>query len=62
MTNAFRHFTDLSILTPKTAHAIIDYAAILKKIFKAGQNSKTFVDKTLAMIFEKPIHMHSHFI
>ncbi len=45
MTNVLRHFTDLSILTPKTAHAIIDYAATLKKIFKAEQNSKTFVDK-----------------
>ncbi|WP_317992624.1 ornithine carbamoyltransferase [Bartonella gliris] len=54
MTNALRHFTDLSILTPSTARTLIDYAKTLKKTFKAGKNSKPFVGKTLAMIFEKP--------
>nr|WP_273759740.1 ornithine carbamoyltransferase [Bartonella sp. ML70XJBT.G] len=54
MTNALRHFTDLSALTPQIARALIDYAKKLKASFKAGKSSKPFVDKTLAMIFEKP--------
>ncbi|WP_375683445.1 ornithine carbamoyltransferase [Bartonella sp. AP3QHHD] len=54
MTNALRHFTDLSILTPAIARALIDYAKILKASFKAGKDSKPFIGKTLAMIFEKP--------
>ncbi|WP_419196337.1 ornithine carbamoyltransferase [Bartonella grahamii] len=54
MTNALRHFTDLSILTPAIARALIDYAKILKASFKAGKVSKPFMGKTLAMIFEKP--------
>ncbi|WP_455482063.1 ornithine carbamoyltransferase [Bartonella sp. B35(2025)] len=54
MTNSLRHFTDLSILTPYMARIIIDYAKTLKATFKAGKNSKPFVGKTLAMIFEKP--------
>ncbi|WP_375684790.1 ornithine carbamoyltransferase [Bartonella sp. AP1QHHD] len=54
MTNALRHFTDLSILTPSIARALIDYAKILKASFKAGKGSKPFIGKTLAMIFEKP--------
>ncbi|WP_175868430.1 ornithine carbamoyltransferase [Bartonella gabonensis] len=54
MINALRHFTDLSILTPAIARALIDYAKILKSSFKAGKDSKPFVGKTLAMIFEKP--------
>ncbi|WP_375671734.1 MULTISPECIES: ornithine carbamoyltransferase [unclassified Bartonella] len=54
MTNALRHFTDLSILTPAIARALIDYAKILKASFKAGKGSKPFIGKTLAMIFEKP--------
>ncbi|EJF91891.1 hypothetical protein ME3_00114 [Bartonella melophagi K-2C] len=56
MTNALRHFTDLSILTPQIARAIIDYAAILKTTFKAEQNSKSFVGKTLVMIFKNRLH------
>ncbi|WP_442864041.1 ornithine carbamoyltransferase [Bartonella sp. 220B] len=54
MTNTLRHFTDLSVLTPQTARALIDYAKSLKTSFKAGKSSKPFVGKTLAMIFEKP--------
>ncbi|GAA5096995.1 ornithine carbamoyltransferase [Bartonella acomydis] len=54
MQNALRHFTDLSVLTPQTARTLIDYAKNLKISFKAGINSKPFVGKTLAMIFEKP--------
>ncbi|UNE54335.1 ornithine carbamoyltransferase [Bartonella machadoae] len=54
MTNTLRHFTDLSVLTPQTARALIDYAKSLKASFKAGKSSKLFVGKTLAMIFEKP--------
>ncbi|WP_375703154.1 ornithine carbamoyltransferase [Bartonella sp. AD13SXNS] len=54
MTNALRHFTDLSILTPAMARALIDYAKSLKASFKAGKGSKPFIGKTLAMIFEKP--------
>lgn len=56
MTNALCHFIDLSILTPQTTSIIIDYAAIFKTTFKAGQNSKSFVGKTLAMIFENRPH------
>ncbi|OPB30471.1 ornithine carbamoyltransferase [Bartonella sp. WD12.1] len=56
MTNALRHFIDLSILTPQTARTIIDYAAIFKTTFKAWQNSQPFVGKTLAMIFENRLH------
>ncbi|AQX30060.1 ornithine carbamoyltransferase [Bartonella schoenbuchensis R1] len=52
MINALCYFFDLSILTPQTARIIIDYAAILKTTFKAGQNSKPFISKTLAMIFK----------
>ncbi len=54
MTNTLRHFTDLSILMPAIARALIDYAKILKASFKAGKGSKPFMGKTLAMIFEKP--------
>ncbi|WP_208435581.1 ornithine carbamoyltransferase [Bartonella phoceensis] len=54
MTNAFRHFTDLSVLTPSTGRALIDCAKNLKASFKAGKGSKPFVNKILAMIFEKP--------
>ncbi len=54
MINALRHFTDLSILTPQIARALIDYAKNLKASFKAGISSKPFVGKALTMIFEKP--------
>ncbi|MBX4335370.1 ornithine carbamoyltransferase [Bartonella raoultii] len=54
MTNVHRHFTDLSVLTPQIARALIDYSKSLKASFKAGKGSKPFVGKTLAMIFEKP--------
>ncbi|UNF43168.1 ornithine carbamoyltransferase [Bartonella krasnovii] len=54
MTNALRHFTDLSILTPAMARALIDYAKTLKASFKEGKSLKPFIGKTLAMIFEKP--------
>lgn len=54
MTNSPRHFTDLSVLTPSMARALINYAKTLKASFKAGTSAKPFVGKTLAMIFEKP--------
>ncbi|MET3588964.1 ornithine carbamoyltransferase [Bartonella silvatica] len=54
MTHVLHHFTDLSVLTPQIARAIIDYAKILKASFKTGIVFKPFVGKTLAMIFEKP--------
>nr|WP_196793122.1 ornithine carbamoyltransferase [Bartonella birtlesii] len=54
MTNVLRHFTDLSVLTPPIARALIDYAKTLKASFKTEKSSKPFVGKTLAMIFEKP--------
>ncbi|AQX19133.1 ornithine carbamoyltransferase [Bartonella sp. CDC_skunk] len=54
MTHTLHHFTDISILTPQRARALIDYAKILKAAFKSGENLKPFSGKTLAMIFEKP--------
>ncbi|WP_254473547.1 ornithine carbamoyltransferase [Bartonella sp. B1098] len=54
MTNVLRHFTDLSVLTPEIARALIEYAKKLKASFKRGKGSKPFKGKILAMIFEKP--------
>ncbi|ALE03361.1 ornithine carbamoyltransferase [Bartonella ancashensis] len=54
MAKTLRHFTDLSILTPQTARALINHSKILKTTFKEGKISKPFIGKTLAMIFEKP--------
>lgn len=54
MTKNIRHFTDLSILAPKTARKIIEHAKKVKVLLKKGQTEKPFLGKTLAMIFEKP--------
>lgn len=54
MTKQLRHFTDLSILTPEMARSIIENAKTMKATLKAGKATKPFIDKTLAMIFEKP--------
>lgn len=54
MTKQLRHFTDLSILTPEMARSILENAKTMKAALKAGKATKPFIDKTLAMIFEKP--------
>ncbi len=37
MTNVLRHFTDLSVLTPEIARALIEYAKNLKHLLKEGK-------------------------
>ncbi|MET3559617.1 ornithine carbamoyltransferase [Bartonella japonica] len=44
----------LICFNPTNSTTIIDYAKTLKASFKAGNISKPFIGKTLAMIFEKP--------
>jgi ornithine carbamoyltransferase len=49
-----RHFTDLSAISPANLRAILDDAAVRKSRIKAGERSRPFDGKVLAMIFEKP--------
>jgi ornithine carbamoyltransferase len=49
-----RHFTDLSAISPASLRAILDDAAARKSRIKAGERSRPFDGKVLAMIFEKP--------
>src|SRR5690606_39167389 len=51
---AVRHFTDLSALPASDLRAILDDAAARKARLKAGERSKPFDGKVLAMIFDKP--------
>lgn len=49
-----RHFTDLSAISSGDLRAILDDAAARKRHIKAGERSRPFEGKVLAMIFEKP--------
>jgi len=49
-----RHFTDLSAMSSADLRAILDDAALRKSRIKAGERSRPFDGKVLAMIFEKP--------
>ena len=49
-----RHFTDLSALTAVDLRAMLDDAVARKGRLKAGEKSRPFEGKVLAMIFEKP--------
>ncbi|BCH35221.1 ornithine carbamoyltransferase, catabolic [Mesorhizobium sp. L-8-10] len=49
-----RHFTDLSTLSAAELRAILDDAAARKSRLKAGELSRPFEGKVLAMIFDKP--------
>ncbi len=49
-----RHFTDLSALPATDLRAILDDAAARKSRLKAGEVSRPFEGKVLAMIFDKP--------
>jgi len=49
-----RNFTDLSAFAPEKLRSILDSAKTLKDDFRHGTRHKPHVDKTLAMIFEKP--------
>ncbi|WP_336293676.1 hypothetical protein [Bartonella sp. CB169] len=53
MTNALRHFTDLSVLTPLIKYAVINCTKLLKVAFKEEKKSKFSVGKILAVIFKK---------
>ena len=54
MSSAFRHFTDLSKLSPGDVRAILDDARARKHRLKSGHGEKPLAGKVLAMIFEKP--------
>jgi hypothetical protein len=54
MSSVPRHFTDLSAMQPEILRAILDDAAQRKASLKAGQRSRPFEGKVLAMIFDKP--------
>ncbi|HHZ09478.1 MAG TPA: ornithine carbamoyltransferase [Rhizobiales bacterium] len=54
MGNAIRHFTDLSAMSSADLRAILDDAVRRKSRIKAGERSRPFEGKVLAMIFEKP--------
>ncbi|BCH27265.1 ornithine carbamoyltransferase [Mesorhizobium sp. L-8-3] len=49
-----RHFTDLSTVSAAELRAILDDAAARKSRLKAGELSRPFEGKVLAMIFDKP--------
>ncbi|MGO4833041.1 ornithine carbamoyltransferase, partial [Rhizobiaceae sp. 2RAB30] len=49
-----RHFTDLSAVPAADLRAILDDAAARKSRLKAGELSRPFEGKVLAMIFDKP--------
>ncbi len=54
MPSTLRHFTDLSAMSSADLRAILDDAAMRKSRIKAGERSRPFDGKVLAMIFEKP--------
>ena len=54
MSSTIRHFTDLSAMSSADLRAILDDAALRKSRIKAGERSRPFDGKVLAMIFEKP--------
>jgi len=54
MASTIRHFTDLSAMSSADLRAILDDAALRKSRIKAGERSRPFDGKVLAMIFEKP--------
>jgi ornithine carbamoyltransferase len=54
MTDAIRHFTDLSALSPALLREMLDDAATRKAALKAGRRSRPLEGKVLAMIFDKP--------
>ena len=54
MGSTIRHFTDLSAMSSADLRAILDDAAERKSRIKAGERSRPFDGKVLAMIFEKP--------
>jgi ornithine carbamoyltransferase len=49
-----RHFTDLSAVSAADLRAMLDDAALRKSRLKAGERSRPFEGKVLAMIFDKP--------
>ncbi|MGD9812554.1 MAG: ornithine carbamoyltransferase, partial [Sphingobium sp.] len=49
-----RHFTDLSAVSAVDLRAMLDDAMARKSRLKAGERSKPFEGKVLAMIFDKP--------
>ena len=49
-----RHFTDLSTVPASDLRGILDDAAVRKAQLKAGERSRPFDGKVLAMIFDKP--------
>ena len=49
-----RHFTDLSAIPAVELRAMLDDAVARKSRLKAGERSKPFEGKVLAMIFDKP--------
>ncbi|MBL8581904.1 MAG: ornithine carbamoyltransferase [Rhizobiaceae bacterium] len=49
-----RHFTDLAAVSGAELRAILDDAAERKMRLKAGERSRPFEGKVLAMIFDKP--------
>jgi ornithine carbamoyltransferase len=54
MGNSVRHFVDLSTVSAADLRSILDDAAARKSRLKAGEVSRPFEGKVLAMIFDKP--------
>ncbi len=54
MGKPLRHFVDLSAVSATDLRLILDDAAVRKSALKAGERSRPFEGKVLAMIFDKP--------
>src|SRR5262249_31206883 len=54
MGNSVRHFVDLSTVPAADLRSILDDAARRKARLRAGERSRPFDGKVLAMIFDKP--------
>ena len=54
MGNSVRHFIDLSAVSSTDLRTMLDDAADRKSRLKAGEISRPFEGKVLAMIFDKP--------
>ena len=54
MSGMFRHFLDLSAVSPADLRTILDDARARKHRLKSGNAEKPLAGKVLAMIFEKP--------
>jgi ornithine carbamoyltransferase len=54
MTNAIRHFTDLSTVSADDLRGMLRDASARKARLKAGEKSRPLDGKVLAMIFDKP--------